>query len=201
MPKLWSETIEEHRSAVLDSILDATGRLVHREGITGLTMTALAEASGVGRATLYKYVPDVAAAVAGWQEREIGRHLQQLRSIAHDSPAESRLSEALQAYARLRRHQHGDDGVLHLPERISPAELELTDMVRELIDEDARAGRARTDIPADDLAAFAVHAMGAAATASDHSAVDRLTAVVVGAIQGPFSQPPARSCLPIVGPR
>ena len=85
MPKLWSATIEEHRSAVLDAILDATGHLVHRHGITSLTMTGLAEAAGVGRATLYKYVPDTAAAIAAWQQREMARHLSRLRTIATES--------------------------------------------------------------------------------------------------------------------
>jgi len=57
MPKLWSATIEEHRSAVFDAILDATGHLIHRQGVTGLTMTSIAEAAGVGLPTQPKPHP------------------------------------------------------------------------------------------------------------------------------------------------
>ena len=48
MPKLWTATIDEHRSAVLNAILDATGELVRENGMTGLSMTALAAGAGVG---------------------------------------------------------------------------------------------------------------------------------------------------------
>ena len=185
MPKLWSDTIVEHRSAVRDAILDATGRLVHRDGLTGLTMTALAEASGVGRATLYKYVPDVAAALTAWQEREIGRHLQRLRTIAQESPPESRLSDVLLAYARLRRHRHGDDDddALHGTIRLAPAESELTALVQEIIDDDTRAGTTRTDLSPQELAAYAVGAIGAAAALPDTTAVSRLETLVVATIR------------------
>ena len=199
MPKLWSDTIVEHRSAVRDAILDATGRLVHRDGLTGLTMTALAEASGVGRAaragmengrgagraTLYKYVPDVAAALTAWQEREIGRHLQRLRTIAQESPPESRLSDVLLAYARLRRHRHGDDDddALHGTIRLAPAESELTALVQEIIDDDTRAGTTRTDLSPQELAAYAVGAIGAAAALPDTTAVSRLATLVVATIR------------------
>ena len=185
MPKLWSDTIVEHRSAVRDAILDATGRLVHRDGLTGLTMTALAEASGGGRATLYKYVPDVAAALTAWQEREIGRHLQRLRTIAQESPPESRLSDVLLAYARLRRHRHGDDDddALHGTIRLAPAESELTALVQEIIDDDTRAGTTRTDLSPQELAAYAVGAIGAAAALPDTTAVSRLATLVVATIR------------------
>jgi AcrR family transcriptional regulator len=183
VPKLWSDTIVEHRSAVRDAILDATGRLVHRDGLTGLTMTALAEASGVGRATLYKYVPDVAAALTAWQEREIGRHLQRLRTIAQESPPESRLSDVLLAYARLRRHRHGDDDALHGTIRLAPAESELTALVQEIIDDDTRAGTTRTDLSPQELAAYAVGAIGAAAALPDTTAVSRLATLVVATIR------------------
>ena len=54
MPKLWTETIDEHRRAVRDATLDATGALVAEHGLASVTMSRIAEETGIGRATLYK---------------------------------------------------------------------------------------------------------------------------------------------------
>jgi AcrR family transcriptional regulator len=39
-----------------------------------------AEASGIGRATLYKYFPDVESILRAWHERQVGAHLHQLHA-------------------------------------------------------------------------------------------------------------------------
>ena len=38
MPKLWSETIEEHRRAVHDATLDTTAALVREHGLAAVTL-------------------------------------------------------------------------------------------------------------------------------------------------------------------
>ena len=179
MPRLWSATIQEHRSDVLDAILDATAQLVHRDGASKLTMTSLANAAGVGRATLYKYVPDTESAIRSWQEREMARHLVQLRGIATASEAGSRLESVLEAYVNIRRHRHEDAQGLHGADRLAPVEAELRDLVRELIEEDRAAGRVRTDVPADQLAAFAVASAGAAPHMPGSNAAKTLAALIV----------------------
>jgi AcrR family transcriptional regulator len=55
MPKLWNETIEAHRREVRDAILDNTAALVAEHGLLSVTMSQIAEETGIGRATLYKY--------------------------------------------------------------------------------------------------------------------------------------------------
>ena len=55
VPKLWNETIEAHRRAVRDAILETTAALVAEHGLTSVTMSQIAEETGIGRATLYKY--------------------------------------------------------------------------------------------------------------------------------------------------
>lgn len=188
MPKLWSETIVEHRSAVWDAILDATADLVHRDGIAGLTMTSLARASGIGRATLYRYVPDIATAIRGWHEREIARHLEQLHAIADRAEPDDRLGEVLRGYARLMRHRHGGghvhgdhlhNGARHESELFSPAHDELRTMVTGLIQGDAAAGRARTDLSPADLAAYAVAAIGSAALVDSPRSATQICDVVI----------------------
>ena len=63
-------------------------------------MSQIAEATGIGRATLYKYFPDVEAILLAWHERQVGRHLEQLAAVrdrAGDPGA--RLAAVLEAYA------------------------------------------------------------------------------------------------------
>ena len=61
MPKLWNETIEAHRRQVHNAILDANAALVAKHGVRSVTMLQIAEATGIGRATLYKYFSGVEA--------------------------------------------------------------------------------------------------------------------------------------------
>ena len=77
MPKLWNETIEAHRRAVHDAALDTAAALVAERGLLSVTMSQIAEETGIGRATLYKYFPDVEAILIAWHERQIARHLEQ----------------------------------------------------------------------------------------------------------------------------
>lgn len=148
-------------------------------------MTGIARAAGVGRATLYKYVPDTAAAIAAWQEREMARHLTRLRTIAAEGPAELRLENTLEAYARLRYHRHGagagDD--LHSPGRLAPVESELRDLFAAIIDEEVEARRARADVPGEDLAAYVVAAIGAVAALPDMGSARRIVALVADTVR------------------
>src|SRR5687767_2901383 len=66
MPKLWNETIETHRRDVRDAILDATSSLVAEGGLRSVTMSLIAEKADIGRATLYKYFPDIEAILKSW---------------------------------------------------------------------------------------------------------------------------------------
>src|SRR5260370_4810487 len=81
VPKLWTETIQGHRRAVHDATLDTTAALVAAHGLAAVTMSQIAKETGIGRATLYKYFPDVEAIVVAWHERQVTRHLAQLAAI------------------------------------------------------------------------------------------------------------------------
>ena len=59
VPRLWNETIEGHRREVSDAIMDSTAALVTEHGLRSVTMSQIAEKTGIGRATLYKYFPRV----------------------------------------------------------------------------------------------------------------------------------------------
>src|SRR5882762_4556476 len=100
VPKLWNETIEAHRQAVRDATLDTTAALVAEHGLASVTMSGIAEKTGIGRATLYKYFSDVDAILAAWHERQIAGHLAELTEIRDqtDDPGK-RLEAVLRAYA------------------------------------------------------------------------------------------------------
>src|SRR5919202_1202932 len=61
VPRLWNETIEAHRRTVRGAILETTATLVAEHGLRSVRMSQIAEKTGIGRATLYKYFPDVEA--------------------------------------------------------------------------------------------------------------------------------------------
>jgi AcrR family transcriptional regulator len=66
---------------VRDAILDTTAALVAANGLLSVTMSQIAEATGIGRATLYKYFPDVEAILVAWHERQVTAHLAQLAEL------------------------------------------------------------------------------------------------------------------------
>ena len=78
MPRLWTETIYAHRREVREAILETTAALVAQHGLAAVTMSQIAENTGIGRATLYKYFPDVEAILMEWHQRHVTRHLELL---------------------------------------------------------------------------------------------------------------------------
>lgn len=43
-----------------------------------VSMSRIADETGIGRATLYKYFPDVETIMTTWHKRQVTQHLQQL---------------------------------------------------------------------------------------------------------------------------
>ncbi|MEV5573242.1 helix-turn-helix domain-containing protein [Spirillospora sp. NPDC052269] len=188
MPKLWDETIDAHRSAVRDAALDATAALVAEHGLVMLTMSQIAERAGIGRATLYKYFPDVQAVLSAWHERQVNAHLRQVDEVADPNlPPGARLEAALLAYALTPQGAHGrhDDGLavlLHGGEHVQQALHRLHAFFRDLIDEAARADEVRDDMDPGQLATYCLHALTAARGTSDQAAV-QLVSLTMSALR------------------
>jgi AcrR family transcriptional regulator len=178
MPRIWSQTIEAHRDAVREATITATAALVAEHGLTGVTMSQIAKNTGIGRATLYKYFPDVDSILIAWHERQIDQHLTKLRQIRdRTTGAAERLRAVLTAYATAISHRraHVNDlaDMLHRSEHVAPAHQHLREFMRDLIIDAAAAGAARQDVPADELALYCLHAL-AAAQLQDPAAIHRL---------------------------
>jgi AcrR family transcriptional regulator len=182
VPKLWNETIDAHRHAVREAILDTTARLVHDGGLRSVTMSQIAEQTGIGRATLYKYFSDVEAVLLAWHERQVAEHLHQLAEVRDRAgTAQERLDAVLKAYAAIAQQRHGGElaTLLHQGEHVTHAERHLAGMVENLVAEGAAAGDLRGDVPPAELAQYCLHALTAAAGLTSKAAVNRLVDVTL----------------------
>jgi AcrR family transcriptional regulator len=191
VPKLWTETIETHRREVRDAILDTTAGLVGERGLLGVTMSQIAEETGIGRATLYKYFPDVEAILLAWHDRQIADHLEYLAEVRDQAvDASERLEAVLQAYGLLSRHSRGhhDAGfveLLHRDERIGRAHRQVHGMIRDLVAAAAKAGDVRDDVPPDELAGYCISALAGPGMQQSKAAVRRLVSVVLDGLRPP----------------
>lgn len=189
MPKLWTETIETHRNQVRDAVLETTAALVAKHGVWAVTMSQIATDSGIGRATLYKYFPDVESILLGWHERQVASHLQHLLALRSQAATPfDALKAVLSAYAlichQINRQVHGSEitALLHRSEHLADPARQLHELIRDLITQAADNGATRTDVSPDELAAYALNALAAAGSLRSKAAVERLVAVTITGI-------------------
>ena len=190
MPKLWSQTIDAHRQELRDAILETTWALVKEHGLLSVTMTRIAQETGIGRATLYKYFPDVEAILFEWHERHVTAHIDhliQLRDQADD--ASERLEAVLEAYALICHHreQHGTElsALLHRGHDVARAQQQLLNLIRDLLTEVAETGQLRNDVAPKELANYCLHALSAAGSLQSEAAVRRLVTVTLAGLRPP----------------
>jgi AcrR family transcriptional regulator len=189
VPRLWDQTIEAHRREVRDAILHTTAKLVAEHGLLAVSMSQIAEETGIGRATLYKYFPDVEAILLAWHEQQIDGHLHQLAHVL-DQPgdASERLAAVLEAYALILRESkshHGTDyaAFLHRDEQVGHAQHQVRTMIQELIAQAAKNGDLRDDTAPDELASYCLHALRGARNLRSKAAVQRLVTVTLAGLR------------------
>lgn len=188
MPKLWDETIEAHRQVVREKTLETTAALVARHGLRAVTMSRIAEETGIGRATLYKYFPDVEAILKAWHERQVAAHLEHLVQVRdHARGPSDRLEAVLEAFALISHGTRGHDaelwGPLHREDALGHAHRHLHDLISQLLAEGAQAGELRDDVAPAELATYCVHALGAASGLPSKAAVRRLVAITLAGLR------------------
>jgi len=189
VPKLWNETIEAHRRAVRDTILETTWALVNERGLTSVKMSQIAERAGIGRATLYKYFSDVEAILFAWHERQTTDHLEYLTEVRDQAgDASERLEAVLEAYALISHESHGHHDTelaafLRRGRHLARAQQQLIDLIRALLTEAAEAGHVRDDVAPDELASYCLHALTAASGLPSKAAVRRLVTVTLAGLR------------------
>jgi AcrR family transcriptional regulator len=193
VPRLWNQTVEAHRRAVQEAILDSTAALVAQQGLRGVTMSRIAEDAGIGRATLYTYFSDVDAILTAWHERQVACHLHRLAAVRDEAgDAHQRLRAVLEAYALISFEHHGSElaRALHQGGHVARAQQHLHDFVRDLVAEGARTAVLRDDVAPEELATYCLHAIGAASTLRSEASVRRLVQVT---LDGMLVRPPEQA--------
>jgi AcrR family transcriptional regulator len=191
VPKLWNETIEAHRREVRDAILETTSALVAEHGLRSVTMSLIAEETGISRATLYKYFSGVDAILLAWHERQITGHLAYLMEIRNQAgDAFEQLEAVLAAYALVLHESHGHQdpdlaAFLHRDEHVAGAQQQLQALIRELLNTGSKTGHVRDDVTPDELASYCLHALSASRSARSRAAVRRLVDVTLAGLQRP----------------
>lgn len=189
MPKLWTDTIEEHRRAVRDATLDTTAALVAERGLASVTMSQIAAQTGIGRATLYKYFPDVEAILAAWHQRQVAGHLRQLATVRDQGgSAGERLESVLTAYAIITHNRpHGTElaAAVHRGEHLADAQQQLLGFLQDLIADAANAGEVRVDVPPTELAVYCLYALQAASSLPSDAAARRLVTITLAGVRPP----------------
>jgi AcrR family transcriptional regulator len=79
------------------AILNTTWALIAKHGLLSVTMSRIAEKTGIGRATLYKYFPDVEAILLAWHERHVTGHFERLAELRDRAGDASERLEAVLA--------------------------------------------------------------------------------------------------------
>jgi len=186
MPRLWEDTVEAHRAAVREATIAATASLVAQHGVSGVTMSQVASETGIGRATLYKYFPDVGSILLAWHEGQVASHVEQL-AAARDGArggAGERLRAVLTAYAHMSRPHDGSElvAMLHRGDHVTEAETRLRALIADLVRDAAAEGTARGDVAPEELAAYCLHALTAAASLASRAAITRLVDVTIAGL-------------------
>src|SRR5262249_35073859 len=131
VPKLWTATLAAHRQEVREAILDTAAALVHERGLRAITMSEIAERTGIGRATPYHYYPDVETILVAWHERHVNAHIERLAAL-RDEPGTPavRLHAVLEAYALIQHRQHASEAaaLLHRDEHARDSQEHLHDL-------------------------------------------------------------------------
>jgi AcrR family transcriptional regulator len=152
-------------------------------------VSQIAEKAGIGRATLYKYFPDVEAILLAWHERQITGHLEYLAEVRDQAGgAGEQLEAVLGAYALLSHESRGHHDTelavfLHRGEHVARAQQHLSDFIRDLLSEGADTGDVRDDVAPEELASYCLHALSAAGDLSSKAAVRRLVTVTLAGLR------------------
>lgn len=183
MPRIWADTIDSHRRQVHDAILDATAELMAEVGPMSVAMSAVAERAGIGRATLYKYFPDVESILVAWHARDFHGHLQHLEALSEsDTVTLDKLIEFVQAQRRHHGHGHGaavagsvSRAIAGFAGAIKDAiEPEVISALTRLLTRLRRRKEIRTDHDPELLARWLLHAVHVPADLDDAAVADLL---------------------------
>lgn len=109
MPKISAPTLEAHRAATVDRLLDAFGEIVMSKGYATVSLADVAAHAGLARTAIYNYFPDRESLLFSWTEREVARTI---AILAQEVAQASSCAEKLRSFVRA---QLVDFANRHLP--------------------------------------------------------------------------------------
>ncbi|EGD42866.1 TetR/AcrR family transcriptional regulator [Nocardioides sp. NBC_00368] len=184
MPKLWKDTVAEHRRDVRAAILETAWMLAGEHGVRGVTMGLVAERAGISRATLYKYFRGVDDMLVAGHAEHVAQHFTHLEGLRDEaSSAGAGLYAMLQGYARICFHRGSSaasdlHGLVHRGDQHRRNSADLTVLFAKAVRDAQESGQVRPDVATEELAAYSIHALEAAGQASGADEVDRLVDLV-----------------------
>jgi AcrR family transcriptional regulator len=151
----WASTLSEHKQRARAAIVDAALRLVSEEGLSAVTMSEIARATGMTRKTLYSYFPDVESVLVAHLEAEVERLREELAAPADDPLA--RLARFLRQALATWSERPARPALSDLEAALKPENLArvrevvggLRDDLRVLLSEAVAAGQVRDDLDLD----------------------------------------------------
>lgn len=170
MSSEWSDALKAHKARYRDRIIDAAIDLVAEEGVTKASMAGLAQRADIGRATVYKYFPDVEHALLAHVAREIDECAERIEAACAE---QTNLIDRIHAYVQAMiehfagsRHRLGW-ATLDQAELSSAAMLSVRDHITrlhlalaELLTEGVKDGTLRPDLDPDLNARLIVKVLG-----------------------------------------
>lgn len=90
MPKITGNSIAEHRALTRAKILTAFGELFYERGLQGVTLSLVAERSGVGRTAMYNYFTDKEELLVEYTQDQTRLYIDQLHGelLEVDNPVD-----------------------------------------------------------------------------------------------------------------
>jgi len=161
----WQEQLADARTGLRQAIRDAAIRLVAERGMPNVSMSAVAEAAGVSRQTLYNHYTDLEEIVVDAARSQIetaGRIIGQVVSAAPDAPA------ALDTYIRGTLFTPTEQEVTVSGGGMSPeAEGQVFDMLepihlhlRSILERGVEEGTFRSDLRPGEVSEVVFHMIG-----------------------------------------
>ena len=185
MPKTWNVTLQGHRQAVRQAVIDTALTLAEERGFQRVSMSEVAARAGITRATLYKYFDDVGAIFHEWHRSTLLDHLARITVIAErEGDPATKLSEILETYALTVFRHHGSRfaAMLHRQDHAQRAEAHLVEILAKLIGAGARSGVFRKDVPPGELARFCHSSLSSSYALADEAAVRRAIGLLIDAL-------------------
>lgn len=99
MPKLWADSLDEHRTLVRERLVDAFVELLAERPLDDVTVSAVAERAGLARSAVYNHVDHLHDLALLHTERTITAWVEPFRATV-DRPAPERLAELVASSLR-----------------------------------------------------------------------------------------------------